>query len=575
MRAFITAVIVGGVMFVTGGHAPAAEDPASGASAEPPAVAAPAKANAPASPAAPADDLAALVAAVAPPERFKDHVPKFTAKEEEFDLQLPVEKPQGREKEKAPGIGLFSDKQAEKGKAADKPSGKAGAAEKAGPPQRIRAKLWVIRDGPHAIAVYHAKASKLYFLAADPAKAGEKLDLPQDYSDSGNTFDGLLGARLTTFSPCYDPVQTGDHAFAFTPGKKNATLALTDTTRWPDREKAEAVYALTFRYDPVLGYVVECEVDFRTDSAKDEKGRPLDPELMNFFPNHVYMRKRPDAAWRYEWTVYTPAGDAKQAAEGRYIGWVNDFGQSDRARGMRLPSGGFVLFAADPDGAGPAVACTAGEGTALKNDTGNLQFDQHYRLSLPEKADAEGLYRVRAKFRYATLPPEVVRHVMERMEVTDLRGSLAVPLKVGRTEGFEDEAAILKGSLVYKDLPTTDREFHTGKTSLMLVGGRKMRIDPSPPLEAGATYRLDAWVKVAGRLSEARLVAEPAKWLPKDVTWETQLSPIIKSSDQWQKVALEFTSGPGGSTPWLYLGVSRSGTAYLDDIVITKVENKK
>ena len=585
-------------MFLLGGaQALMAEDPAfaavaasAGKSAAAPApsaapAAAPAPPAAPAAAPAPSDDFAALIAAAAPPERFKDHVPQlnFSAKEEEFEFEIIAEKPQGGEAEKTPGLGMFSGKSAEKGKPADKgkatdkgkgppAADKAGVADTGALPQMGKAKLWIVRDGQRVVAIYHPKASKLYVVASDPARASEKVDLPREYSDSGSTFGGVLGVRLTTFPPCYGPVQSGEHQFAFVPGKKNQTLTLTDTTRWPGRKKAEAVYALTFRCDPVLGYVVECEVGFKADTPTDERGKALDPELLNFYPCHVFMQKWPDAAWRYEYTVYTPAGDGKQPVEGRYVGWVNDFAQSDRAGGLRLRNGGFTLFAADPDGAGPAVAATAGEGALLKNDTGNLQHDQHYRVTLPKKPDADGACGVRAKFLYATLPPEAVRQVMEQMEVTDWRANAAMPLKIGRVEGAEDEEALLKGSLVYKDLPATDREFHTGTKSLMLLSGRMLRLDPSPPLEPGVKYRLEAWVKVTGRGAEARFVAVPAKWTPKGTEPAQQLSSSVKGEEGWKQLVMSFTSGPCGSTPWLYLVVSRSGTAYFDEVVISKIE---
>jgi len=519
MRGLIRAAIVAGVLLVAGAQAKA-------------------------------DELADLVAKVAPPERFKDHVPAFTAKEEEFEFQTVAEKPA-----------------AESGKPAGKASSPGRDAEKG---KAVKAMLWVVRDGPHAVAVFHPKASKLYVVAPDPAKASATLDLPPVYVDSGDTFDGRLGRRLTTFPPCYGAVQAGEHTFAFTGG--GPTITLTDTTRWPDRKKAEAVYTLTLRCDPALGYVVECQVDFKTDAPKNETGKSLDPELMNFFPDHVFMPKWPDARWRYQYTIYTPAGDGKQAVADRYVGWLNDFSAADRARGLRLRNGGFTLFAPDPDGTGPVLAAVAAEGSQLRNETGNLQYDQHYRATLPEKPDAEGLYGVKARLRYATLPPQVVQHVMGRLEVTDWRGSEAVPLPIGRAQEFEDEAALLKGSLVYKELPVTDREHHTGMKSLMLVGGRRLRIDPVPPLEPGAAYRLEAWVKVAGLLGEARLAADPAKWLPKDAAWEPRTSPPVGPDDGWAQVALEFTSGPCGSTPALYLAVSRSGMGYLDGVVIRKIE---
>jgi hypothetical protein len=231
-----------------------------------------------------------------------------------------------------------------------------------------------------------------------------------------------------------------------------------------------------------------------------------------------------------------------------------------------------VLYAADPGGGGPAVVAAAGEGTLLRTDTGNLQYDQHFRATLPARPDAGGAYGVKVKFRYAYLPPEVVRQAMEQMEVTDWRGNVAVPVRVGRVEGAEDAEALLKESLVYRDLPTTDREFHSGTKSLMLLGGRRLRLDPVPPLDPGATYRLEAWLRVTGFRGEAWFVAEPPKWLPKGAEPAQQLSALVKTARGWQPLVMTFTSGPCGSTPWLYVGVSPAGTAYVDDVTITKVD---
>lgn len=560
MRHRTWALIVIAIALGFGGRA-LAEDAPEGAGAPPgaPATAVPpSPADLPAARPATVDELADLVAKVAPPERFKDHVPAFTAKEEEFEFQPPVEKPAG-EKGKPTGRSLYLSTGAEKGKAPEKEG-----------PQTVKATLWLVRDGPRVVAIYHPKASKLYVPASDPTKASEKPDLPPTYDDGGNTFDGKLGVRLTTFPACYGAAQTGEHKFAFTGGGR--TITLTDTTRWPDRKKAEAVYVLTLRCDPVLGYVVECDVNFKADTPKDEMGKALDPELMNFLPDHVFMQKWPDARWRYEYTICTPAGDGKQAVADRYVGWVNDFGAADKVRGLLLRNGGFMLFAADPDGAGHALTATVAEGSQLKNDAGNLRYDQHYRATLPAKPDAEGLYGVKAKFRYAAVPPQVVRHVMDRMEMTDWRDNAAVPLPLGRMEEFADEAARIKDSLVYKELSVTDRECHSGTKSLMLVGGRRLRLDTVPPLEPGATYRLEVWLKVTGFQGEARLMAEPPKWLPKDTVWELLTSAPVRSGDGWKQVTLELTSGPCGSTPTLYMGVSRYGTAYLDDVAIRKIE---
>ena len=83
MRGLIGAAIIAGMLLLCGSQVLTAEDPAAPASA-----AAPAPAAAPVATSAPADDLAALIAKAAPPERFKDHAADFSAKEEEFEFQI-------------------------------------------------------------------------------------------------------------------------------------------------------------------------------------------------------------------------------------------------------------------------------------------------------------------------------------------------------------------------------------------------------------------------------------------------------------------------------------------------------
>jgi hypothetical protein len=67
-------------------------------------------------------------------------------------------------------------------------------------------------------------------------------------------------------------------------------------------------------------------------------------------------------------------------------------------------------------------------------------------------------------------------------------------------------------------------------------------------------------------------VALPAKWTPKGTEPAQQLSAAVKGEEGWKQLVMSFTSGPCGSTPWLYLVVSRSGTAYFDEVVISKIE---
>jgi len=475
-----------------------------------------------------ADEVVKLIEEIRPAARFAGHTPNFSATQEEFTFD-------------SNGV-------------------------------QIKRNLWVIKDGDRYVAIWHEQASKLYVVAANPALASKEVEMPATYNTGGNTFDGKLGVRITTFPYCYGFIQTADkRRFNFSGGW--GTLTLTDTSTWNKEHNTEAVYTLTFRCDPVLGYVVDMDVRFKTNEETDENGNPFEPELVNLYPNHTFMQKMPDAGWRYEYTVYTPPNSDK------YVGWINDFSQSDLADGVRLRNGGFSSFLFDPERQGPALTCTVEEGINLRNATCNLQYDQHHLVSLPKQRDINGYFNVRAKFRLVFLPPEITSYIMERVEITDWRSNDAFAIRVGEMEDFETNkspktAEYAKG---YRALELSEEQAHSGDKSFAVDGESKFRIDPQPVLEPNATYMLDAWVKVVkGETSQTKayLLAEPSQWMPKGAKLEAYQSEGVKDEDGWKNITLEFKNGPIGATYRLYAVVKgQCEKAYLDDVLIMKVRS--
>lgn len=437
---------------------------------------------------------------------------------------------------------------------------------------QIRQKLWVIKDSGRYVAVWHQEGSKLYVVAANPAQASKEIKMPATYNTGGNTFDGKLGVRVTTFPYCYGFIQAADeHRFSLSSSWGTATL--TDISIWNKEHNTEAVYEVTFRNDPVLGYIVDMDVQFKTNEETDENGNPFEPELVNLYPNHTFMQKMPDASWRYEYTVYTPPNSDK------YVGWINDFSQSDPADGVRLRNGGFSSFLFDPERQGPALTCTVEEGIHLRNATCNLQYDQHHLVSLPKQRDINGYFKVGAKFRLVFLPPEITSYIMGRVEITDWRSNDAFAIRIGETEDFETNkssktAEYAKG---YRALELSEEEAHSGDKSFAVEGESKFRIDAQPVPEPNATYILEAWVKVVKGMTdntESYLLAEPSQWMPKGTKLEPYQSEGVKDDEGWKKITLEFKNGPLGATYWLYVVVNgRCEKTYVDDVQITLVRS--
>jgi hypothetical protein len=437
---------------------------------------------------------------------------------------------------------------------------------------QIEIKLWAIKDRDSYVAIWHEEASKLYVVAANPARASKEIKMPSTYDTGGNTFDGKLGVRVTTFPYCYGPSQSADkHRFNFSGGW--GKLTLTDTSTWIKEHNTEAVYKLTFRCDPVLGYVVDIDVEFKTNEEEDGNGNPFEPELVNLYPSNTSMQKMPEAGWRYEYTVYTPPNSDK------YVGWINDIPQTDPAELIKLRNGGFISYLFDPEWQGPAMTCTVEEGINLRSSTSNLQFDRHYLVSLPRERDINGFFKVEAKFRLVFLPRDITRYIMEKVEITDRVINKALAIRIGETEDFETDRLSKSSEYVrfYPEPELSEEEAHSGDKSFAVDGDSKFRIDPQPVFEPNATYILSAWVKVVKGTpdkTEAYLLAEPSQWMPKGTKLEAYQSECVTDEDGWKQITLEFKNGPLGSTYRLYGVVNgRCEKTYFDDVGIMKVSS--
>jgi hypothetical protein len=331
------------------------------------------------------------------------------------------------------------------------------------------------------------------------------------------------------------------------------------------------VYAFTFRCDPVLGYVVNIDVEFKTNEDSDENGNPFEPELVNLYPSHTSMQKMPDAEWRYEYTVYTPQNSDK------YVGWINDFSQSDPVDGVKLRNGGFSSFLFDPDWQGPALTCTVNEGVKLRSATSNLQYGQHHYVTLPKGRDMNGYLKVVAKYRLVFLPRDITRYIMEKVEITDRGSNDAFAIRIGEVEDFETNGLSKPSEYakVYPELELSEKESHSGDKSFAVDGESRFRIDPQPVPEPNATYIMEAWVKVVKGMTdktEAYLLAEPSQWIPKGTKLEAHQSEGVKDEEGWKQITLEFKNGPLGATYRLYGVVNgRCEKTYFDDISIMMV----
>ena len=316
------------------------------------------------------DEATLLVAESHAPARFAHHVPAFSAQQEDY---------------------VFT-------KAAGK--------------ETLR--FWTIKDGSNTVAVLHEGLCQLDMITFDPTKAPTKPPFAPD----GYSWGKLLGTRITTAAWYGDMSPSGDHrVITFSGGGASLTLTVTET--WSKIRKGESAYIMVLRVDPILGYVWDCDTKLATNSGLNAKGERERIEFFNWQVKTTHMGWRheqpwPDA-WTHERTVFHRDDD-------KLVGFYMNPEANDRGTFKRTPvkDGGYVAMLPGPDGWGVALAHLAKGPYACNNATCNMWADQHNYLALPAQPDADGMFRVAAKWRFQAIPPEAVTLILKRVEMDDL-----------------------------------------------------------------------------------------------------------------------------------------------------------
>ena len=364
----------------------------------------------------------------------------------------------------------------------------------------------------------------------------------------------------------------------------------------------------TFRVDPVCGYVVDSNSVYVADrpplylwtgkaeaatSSRDgstataaRDAQETGTEYCNVLPSHLSFHcTRGAFDWRYERTFYTPRGTDK------YVGWINDTwqAQSSDDHGLYFRPDGFVGFAVDPLGWGQAHSfISPNREVGFNNATCWLLQDQHCGTAVRKPTLTDGRYRLRIQYRLHLLPPEVMRHILDRMELMPMRDEV-LTIHQDETQYFEsDSRQEAAASPWTAGVQIADGQGRSGKRSVVLRNagdGRRgptrprrasLRIDAQPPMAPGATYRLEAWVKAEGAGSSVSLAAQPIANHARpsaDADWKPVVSAAVTPGGEWRQVELTFTTPPyHGFAPRLFLQteVAPGGAVYVDDVSIAK-----
>ena len=272
------------------------------------------------------------------------------------------------------------------------------------------AEFWAIKDGGKYLAMLHVGMKQLDMITFDPTATVEKPPFKETYA-----WDTLLGVRITAAAWYPEMAASGDTTIAFSGGGK--TLTLTTTQTWSGERHGSSSYQMVLRCDPVLGYVWDCDTDLAIDKPfLGKQGEPISPEFFNWQVKVTRMGQRNNQPWPAEWdherVIFT-------RTDGRLVGFYINPEANDRKPYKRteVKEGGFVAKLPGPTGWGVALVHGEKGAASLPNNTCNMWADQHNLLKLPAAAGLDGFHRVKARWRFLALPPEIVQDLLRRVEM--------------------------------------------------------------------------------------------------------------------------------------------------------------
>ncbi len=355
------------------------------------------------------DEVSALLKELKVPARFADHKARFSVEQREFTF----EQLNGPEKQD----------------------------------------FWVIKDGDRYVGVvpfngFHG--GTIYVLTHDPAQAPAELPMPTERWH----IDTAIGSALRTDAmlPTKDwnkgdvsEWKIGDGGATLTLVRKFNGVASPD--KWEDSKRKDVridtINTFVLRVDPVLGYVVDATWDTANNPA------PNDHQYCSLMPaglSDPWPGKEPGTR-----VVTSPRNQAGYLGHYQNHAAIGMSGGPMGNAGCR--EGGFAAYLNERTGWSPMLSLLTG---TARYSICNVHADLDFIVTWPKDlaADADGMKRYKVQMRWGWLPPEVTRHVWDKMDLLFKDGRTVI-IGVGTVEDFESEPSSLA----------------TGKRGMTFTGG--------------------------------------------------------------------------------------------------------
>lgn len=345
------------------------------------------------------------------------------------------------------------------------------------------------------------------------------------------------------------------------------------------------VTRLTFRVDPVLGYVVDRETRWRHKGRpKDKKtGKPAETTGSgSFFPFGVTIIW--PGAITYAYSGCTPDASDRRVSGERFAVWSNNCESLYRKYHPVIRPDGFAAYLSDRSGWGMALLPQSG--VPVRYPQCPIWGEFHTSAPVVPLREKDGYCYGTIRQRMVGLPPEICRHVVKNAKVVNGHGTTVLIRPGG--EDFEDQplpaSTTLRGFQPVEG-KVSDRRAHSGKKSLEVNGVTAEEFTKTKfwPRDRGHTrflpakrYRLECWVFVEGEDAKAFVIPTPGMgYEPRELlgaeTAGKGRTRLVRSGDRWQKAEMEFVSAKHGNPINVRFVVIGRGKAYFDDFKLERI----
>ena len=418
--------------------------------------------------------------------------------------------------------------------------------------QEYPGKFFWIQDGEQRIGLLNLVVGEIEMFRAFPPDGGTNVEYRMPVIHGWETFQGprIVISAQGTWTNQYEIVRLPDDGTA---------LRLRYRENGDGQTPVENRFAL--RFDPVLGYLWDCEVEVRMK-------KPRRFEYANLLPNGVADSR--DDRKRYQKSVWTRHDGAVCYQYQNPRSLIHGYGS---VWAEPPADGGFLGFVTEPD-MNPFVEIVWSP--PLTFLTCPVWYDQHIIALAPKEQGADGLYRIMAAYRFLSLPLPLARELEDAARITPPKSKDEGPLGFRQNVVNDLETPVPDGVLyngcIWKYGAAYDRTIgHSGTHSIRVSGGNVAQPAHGGPLlhvEHGKRYRLSAWVRTRGVTGKGVCLQVKPR-----VDVDTAVSsPSLTGDQEWTLLTVDFVPPEGESFAVPGLVVDGRGTAWFDDIALMELD---